>query len=236
MFTRAFVSQIRRSMSVEKLDEMLDVRNLPSLSEGSLLEIMEIEEKTTDDGSKWGLAVYATTLSDGSRQRGRVRLPATAMAQPSLVAPCICLYWGKKTSKNGRSFYDVSAVKAAPDTTTDDLKKMADGLRKLSKRALVACMTTQTLDNFPQNTVFLFKDVKKRKLRKDCEPAVMVSYETLAEDGERLEGTIIVPARYEDEMRRMGSGLMIYRGRKTSQAGRQYNDVCVMSPEVMDGF
>jgi hypothetical protein len=52
MFTRAFVSQIRRSMSVEKLDEMLDVRNLPSLSEGSLLEIMEIEEKTADDGSK----------------------------------------------------------------------------------------------------------------------------------------------------------------------------------------
>jgi DNA-binding transcriptional regulator/RsmH inhibitor MraZ len=62
----------------------------------------------------------------------------------------------------------------------------------------------------------------------------MVSYETEIDEGERLEGTVVVPARYEDELKRLGSGLMIYRGRKTSQAGRMYNDVCVLSPEILD--
>jgi hypothetical protein len=220
-------------MNVEKLDETLSVRSLDTLHEGALLELSEIEEKTYQDG-KYGVATYATTLTDGSRQHGRVRLPATAMAQPSMVAPCICLFSGKKVSKNGRMFYDVSAMKTPIDSSREELKKLADGLRKLSKRALLACMTTQSLDNFPPNTVFLFKDVKKRKLRKDCEPAVMVSYETEIDEGERLEGTVVVPARYEDELKRLGSGLMIYRGRKTSQAGRMYNDVCVLSPEILD--
>jgi hypothetical protein len=113
---------------------------------------------------------------------------------------------------------------------------MANELRRLSPRNLVARMSTQQLDSFPDGTVFLFKNKQKRRLRLDNEPAMVVDYETVVE-GESVEGTVIVPARIEKEIdANGGSGIMIFLGRRTSAVGRVYNDVRVVSPDTIDAL
>ena len=220
-------------MSTEEVDKLLSAHSLAALPAGCLLEISSLTERDGQQG-KYGVASYATTLPNGERRSGRVNLSTNIMAQPTVSAPCVLFYQGSKTSKNGRTFYDASAIKAPETCDKETLKSMADGLRQLSKRALIARMTTQSLESFPSNTVFLFKDLTKRRLRKDNEPALVVSYETEV-GGETLEGNLIVPARVEGEIRECGNrGILIFRGRKTSQNGRVYNDVRVVNLEAMD--
>jgi hypothetical protein len=153
-----------------------------------------------------------------------------------LEAPCLCLYRGEKTSRNGRSFYDVLVTRARPSADREELRRMADELRRLSPRNLVGRMSTQQLDSFPDGTVFVFKNKQRRRLRQDNEPAMVVDYETVVE-GETVEGTVIVPARIERDIdANGGAGVMIFLGRRTSAAGRVYNDVRVISPETIDAL
>lgn len=61
-------------------------------------------------------------------------------------------------------------------------------------------MLTKTLDEFPQNVVFMDKDMRKDKLHKDEKDAVVVAYETVV-DEETIEGSLIVPGRLEKDLR-----------------------------------
>ena len=160
-----------------------------------------------------------------------MNVSATVAANPQLVAPCLCLFRGEKLSRNGRPFYDVLVSRARPGTDRDGLKRMADEFRKLSPRNLTARMSVQMLETFADGTVFIFRNKKLRKLRRDSEPAITVGYETVIE-GETVEGTVIVPQRIEKDIDASGGvGLMIYLGRRTSAAGRVYNDVRDINPE-----
>ena len=212
----------------------MTVKNLGSFEKGTILEIRSIKEIEGEQG-KYGVAVYATTLLDGKRQAGKVRLTETAMNNPSMVAPCFALYNGMKSSKNGKLFHDVSAVKFG-SSDMEQMRKLGDNFRKMNKLTLLAHMSTQTLDSFKPNTVFMFKDVKKRKVRKDHEDAVTVAFETEV-DGEKVEGTLIVPARIEAELRATGAGLLLYRGHKVSQAsGRSYADVEIINDDLLQAL
>lgn len=216
-------------MNSSERSKLLSVKGLSDMPKGVLLEISDIVTVESEHG-KYGVAEYATTLADKTRQHGKVRLSENVMAVAALVPPCIALYQGMKTSaSSGRTFHDVAAVKSNERT----MKEQAENMRKLSKAALLATMTTQTLDDFEAGTVFIFKDVKKRRLRKDFEEAVMVSYETKTAEGEFVNGVVVVPQRIESDLRRHGSGIMIYHGKKTSQTGRLYNDIVVVGEDLV---
>ena len=219
-----------RNLDGDKLDDVLSVKSLSNMPRWCILEVSALTEMTGEYG-KYGVASYATTLPDKSRQTGRVRFTETALSSCWMTPPCLCLYQGVKTGKNGRQFHDVSAIKVTQGA--ENLKKVADSFRSLSTKAILAAFTVQSLDAFAPNSALVFKDVTKRMLRRDVEEQLTVSYETIV-DGEAIEGVVIVPSRYESELRKRGCGVMVYRGKKTAQNGRVYHDLCVVDEELVN--
>jgi hypothetical protein len=219
-----------RAMPVAERDALLKPHSLSEMTKGSLMEVTSVERAEGEHG-KYAVLTYAMTDDEGVRKEGRVNVSATVAANPQLVAPCLCLFRGEKVSRNGRTFFDVLIARARPGTDREGLRKMADEFRKLSPRNLTARMSIQMLETFPDGTVFIFKDKKRRKLRQDSEPSMLVTYETVLE-GETIEGVVIVPNRIEKDIDASGgTGVMIYLGRRTSAHGRVYNDVRVVHPE-----
>jgi hypothetical protein len=221
-----------RVLSTTERDALLKPHGLTSLPRDSLLEVSAVERVSGEHGP-YATLTYAMTDAEGKRKEGRVNVSTTVAANPMLEAPCLCLYRGEKTSRNGRSFYDVVIAKASSDLDKEGLRRWAAELRKMSPRAMLARLSTQMLEQFGDGTVFIFKNKHKRKLRHDNEPALVVDYETEV-DGESVEGTVIVPARLEKDIDAAGgSGVMIFLGRRTSAIGRVYNDIRVVSTELL---
>ena len=202
------------------------MKSLSDFPKGTLFEISSIEEVTTvgEDKGKYGVAEYATTMPDKTRDSGRVRLTENVLKHAWLTPPCLMYYQGMKTGKNSRPFYDVSALKCT--TGVENLKKLADGFRSMSKASMVACLTTQSLECFKANTIFVFSEVRKRKLRKDKEECLTLKYETEV-DGEFLRGVLVVPMRFEEKLKNESCGVIVYRGMNTSANGRDYHDLIV---------
>ena len=108
---------------------------LKDVEKQSLLEIHSLESKMGEYGP-YGIANYSTTLKNGSRLGGNVRLTANAMQQWDMEAPCVMLYMGTKLGKHGKAFYDVHVVRA-PSAEPKELEKFADGLRAMSTPTLL---------------------------------------------------------------------------------------------------
>lgn len=65
----------------------------------------------------------------------------------------------------------------------------------------------------------MYKDMRKRKLRKDKENVVIVAYETVM-DGESLKGILLVSSRLKDELIQGGGiGVLVYREKWPSKNG-----------------
>jgi hypothetical protein len=199
------------------------------LLEISSIEEVEIGEEATENRQKYGLAQYSVTLPDKTRESGRVRLTETVMKNAWLVAPCLLFYQGLKTGKNNFSYYDVSALKCT--TGKENLKKLADGFRAMSKQQMTACLTTQSLECFKAGTVFMFSDVKRKRLRKDKDETLTIKYETEV-DGDMLQGTLVMPNRLEEKLKAEGCGALVYRGMKKTQLGYNFHDVVVLGADA----
>ena len=75
--------------------ELTRAKSLKDMEKGSLLKIHSVETKMGEFGT-YGVARYSTTLKNGSRAGGMLRLTCNAMQQADLVAPCVLLYTGTK--------------------------------------------------------------------------------------------------------------------------------------------
>ena len=144
--------------------EITRARSLKDMEKGSLLEIHSVEIKTGEFGA-YGIASYSTTLKNGSRTGGTLRLTSNAMQQADMVAPCVLLYTGTKLGKHGKAFYDVHVV-SAPSPDPEEHQKFADGLRALTAQALLNFMTLTSLERFEVGAVILFKDMRKKSYAK----------------------------------------------------------------------
>jgi hypothetical protein len=196
--------------------------------------IEEVEMPGEKEGQiiKYGLAQYSTTLpdKDKTRESGRVRLTENVLKNAWLVPPCLLFYQGSKIGKNNFPYYDVSALKCT--TGKDNMQKLADGFRSMSKSQMVACLTTQSLECFRPGTVFTFSDVRRKKLRRDKEESLTIRYETVV-DGEELEGILVVPNRLEEKLKAEGCGALVYRRQKKTVNGFNYYDVTILGSETI---
>jgi hypothetical protein len=220
-------------MDEKALGNVVNVKPLSEIPKFSILEISEIEEvefNLSDGPVKCGIASYATTLPDKTREVGKVRLTETVMKSAWMVPPCICLYLGVKQVPNApaRKFHDVHALKVT--SGEENLQRVADGFRKMSKTEMISCLTMQSLDSFKPNTVFFFSEPRRHRLRKDKEDVMVVKYETES-DGEFLEGNLVVPLRLESKLKAQGCGVLVYKGQITTKNNRKYNDVSVLATD-----
>ena len=219
-------------MSDEDRQNLFRAHGLSEVEKGALLEISAIERKTGEFG-EYGLARYATTLKNGARRSGSVRLNAKILELEDLKAPCVLMYDGLKVGgKQNKAYHDINVL-VAPTLTAEELRNFADGLRKLTPSALLSVMRAERLSNFPPGTVVVFSNLQKRKLRKNAEDMLTLTYETVA-NGEERAGIMIVPARLEASLKEKGCGVFVYEGMRTSQLGRQYHDVNVLDESVID--
>jgi hypothetical protein len=222
-------------MSQEELEKFTKVKSLNDFPKGVLLEISDIEDvqfpgEKEGEVISCGLARYSVTLPDKTRESGRVRLTETVLKNAWLVPPCLLFYQGLKMGKNNHNFYDVSALKCT--TGKENLQKLADGFRSMTKSQMVACLTTQSLECFKPGTVFTFSDVKRKRLRRDKEECLTIKYETVV-DGEELEGTLVVPGRLEEKLKAEGCGALVYRCLKKATNGFNYYDVSIMGSDTI---
>jgi hypothetical protein len=221
---------LSRSLDNEAMERVLTVRSLSMIPKDTILEISSIE-MVASEGGDYGIATFQATYPDKSRHVGRVRLSAGVMERAWFVTPCLCLYQGMKTSKGGRSYHDVATIKVTQGV--ENMKKVADGFRQMAKSAVTSVFTVRSLDSFPENTVFVFKNVSKRKLKRDAEESITVEYETEV-DGVAQEGTVLVPSRLEEKLMTKVSGLMVFCGQKTSSTGKVYNDLRLLDEQDLD--
>ena len=120
-----------------------------------------------------------STTIDGRRESGRVTISKNALQAFVTKPPCLLLYCGTRQGRNGRSFVDVAVTKMA-DMSVGDIKELADNWRKMSYVTLRAIMQAQPLDNFPVNTLFVYKNARSKLLRKEArEEALLVDVDTL---------------------------------------------------------
>lgn len=162
------------------------------MKKGALLQISAIETKTGEYGDSEP-ARYATIQKNGARIDGCVGLSQNVTQLMELVPLCMLLYDGMKLGKQRRRF-TMCMPYALPL-----LQTFADELRGMLTSALMNFFQPQTLDKFASGTVFVFKDVRRRKLRKDGDDALTVSFETTLDNG-LLTGTLIVLVGMEAEI------------------------------------
>ena len=119
----------------------------------------------------------------------------------------------------------------------ESMKEVAENWRKMSFTALKGLMQIQPLDNFPKHTVFIYKDPRKRLLRKGVtEESLVVDFETMVRD-EYLTRSLAILKRLEEQVFRQNIGILLWRGPKTSpKDGRVYNDVVIMDIDSADSF
>ena len=219
-------------MSDAERQNLARAHGLSEVEKGALLEITGLERKQGEYG-EYGLARYMTTLKNGVRVGGLVRLNANILENAELKAPCVLLYEGLKIGgKLNKPFHDVSVL-GSPAIDSDEIKQFADGLRKLPMSSLRNLMQAARLSSLPAGAVVVYSDVQKRKLRKNGEETLTIKYETIV-NGEERQGTMIIPIRLEPAMKDKGCGLFVYQGMRKSQLGREYHDVNVLDESVTD--
>lgn len=227
-----------RSMSSEERDAAVDVRSLSSLEAGVLLEIVETSDCINGEYGKHCIATYATTAGDGSRCVGRVRLPEHVM-RVIPETPFLALYDGLKEGKNGKTYNDVAVMKPVLDglPTQEKLRQFADDLRAKGQQAINMKLRIQTLDSFEPGTVFLYRDLEKRKIRSGMEEVVIVSFETEM-SGETVTGRMYVPCRCEPDFQKKPNGLLLYRGKRetVNTPGRFYYDISVLDEQILNSI
>ena len=211
---------------------MAKARSLRAIETGALLEITRLDQKEGEYGP-YALATFATTLANGSRINGVVRLNQNIMAHGDMKASCVFKYDGLKVGGKKKQAYHDFSMMAAPTLEAKKLREFADGLRKLAPSALNSLMKAAQLTSLPANTVVVFKNVQRRKLRKEGDDTVTVAYEAVV-DGEERTGTLIVPARYEERMRELGAGIFIYERMRRSQIGRECHDLNILNESAID--
>ena len=213
----------------------MDSRNVQSYPKGTLFEVATVERKTGEHG-EYGLMTCSTVV-DGKRESGRVRLSANVMAGFHVEPPCLLLYCGTRPSRTGRQCVDAAITKIPTGSGAVGIREVADNWRKVSFTALRAMMQTQPLDNVPKNTVFVYKDPRKKLLRKGAtEESLVVDFETTV-NGEYQAGCLAIPRRLEDQVFRHNVGILLWRGMKTSQKdGRQFNNVVVLDQGSAETF
>ena len=213
----------------------MDSKNIQEYPKGTLFEVTALEKKTGEHGD-YGIMTCSTVIS-GRRVTGKVRISNNAVAGFHAEPPCLLLYCGTRQGRSQRVFVDVAVTKLPTKSGSSSMKEVADNWRKMSFAALRSMMQTQPLDNFPKNTVFIYKDPRKKLLRKGAaEDSLVVDFETVVQD-EYLTGSLAVPKRLEEEIFRQNIGVLLWRGTKISQKeGRTYNDVVVLDVNSADAF
>ena len=213
----------------------MDSRNIQEYPKGTLFEVTAVEKKTGEHG-EYGVACVSTVIG-GKRETGKIRLSANAMAGFQAEPPCLLLYCGTRQGRSGRTFVDVAVMKLPESAKPESMKEVAENWRNMSFTALKGLMQIQPLDNFPKHTVFIYKDPRKRLLRKGAtEESLVVDFETMVRD-EYLTGSLAIPKRLEDQVFRQNIGILLWRGPKTSpKDGRIYNDVVIMDIDSADSF
>ena len=228
-----------RTLPSDVRDDAVSVRSLSAFEPNTLLEIVEAKEVTDAEFGKHFVAVYSYTRRDKSRRTGRVRLP-DHVVKSAPTTPYLGLYLGKRENKGGKEYHDMATFRPSAEGTLSpaQLRQYAEELQALGPDAINKRMIVQTLDAFDAGTVFLFKEVEKRKMRAGMEECLVVAFETEREDGKTLSGRLFVPIRCESELRKRGSGVMLYRGKKESArtAGRFYNDLVVVDDQVLSNI
>ena len=90
------------------------------------------------------------------------------------------------------------------------IREVADNWRKMSFTALRAMMQTQPLDTFPKNTVSVYKDPRKKLLRKGAiEESLVVDFETTV-NGEYQSGCLSIPRRFEEQVFCQNGGTLLW--------------------------
>ena len=213
----------------------MEIRNIQTYPKGTLFEVTTLEKRTGEHGD-YGEATCSTVVN-GKRETGRIRLSANAMAGFHADPPCLLLYCGTRQSRAGRLFVDTAVTKVPGDAEEVNLREVADNWRKMTFTALRSMMQTQPLENFPKNTVFIYKDPRKKFLRKGAtEESLVVNFETTV-GGEYQSSDLSIPRRLEEQVFRQNLGVLLWRGQKTSpKDGRQFNDVVVLDMESAAAF
>ena len=223
-----------RTKPDEELEKCMDSRNIQEYPKGTLFEVSGLERKTGEHG-EYGVATCSSVVN-GKRETGRVRLSANALAGFHATPPCLLLYCGTRQGRSGRTFVDVAVTKLPESAEYESMKEVADNWRKMSFAALRGLMQTQPLDNFPKNTVFVYKEPRKKLLRKGAtEDSLVVDFETTV-NGEVQTGCLALPKRLEEMVVRHKAGILLWRGSKMSKDGRQYNDVVVLDVDSAEAF
>ena len=113
-------------------------------------------ENVNGEHGQYGMMTCSTTVN-GKREVGRVRISNNALQAVVTEPPCLMLYCGTRLGKSGRTFVDVAVTKVPKGVTESRVRELADSWRKMSYTALRRMMMVQPLDNFPPNTIFVYK-------------------------------------------------------------------------------
>ena len=229
-----FCFVLNRALPAAVLSRATEVKSLQDYPKGALFEVTAVERVEGEHG-EYGVMTCSTTI-DGRRECGRVTISKNALQSFVTEPPCLLLYCGTRQGRNGRSFVDVAVTKMADKASVGDIKELADNWRKMSYVTLRAIMQVQPLDNFPVNTMFVYKNARSKLLRKEArEEALLVDVETEV-GGESLTGTVAIPRRLQDKIERTPVGVMLWRGLKQMNDGKTYNDVVVFDANSAAAF
>ena len=225
---------IGRKLPKEDLADLSDNISMSTLEEGALLEIYSVEVKTTKKEEKYGLARFAMTMKDGKRRTGKLSMPLRFVEREEFAAPCICYYNGlKKWGKNAViDAYAVPVVIERGEDVHEKVRRVADGLRGLSKEALEDAMVVITLTAIPPDSVCVYHSVTTQKsFGNDAERQTVVRFETEV-GGRRRGGRVLMPKHVESEL--SDAGVFVYRGLKTSREGRKYHDIVIFNDDHLE--
>lgn len=216
-----------RALPAGALNKVTEVKSVQDYPKGTLFEVSAVERITGEHG-EYGVMTCSTSI-EGKRECGRVTLSQNAMQSFVTTPPCLLLYCGTRQGRNGRNFVDVAVTKMTDKSSAESRRELADNWRSMNFAALRAMMTVQPLDNFPVDTVFVYKEPRTKLLRKGAtEEALIVDFETEV-GGEYLTGTVAIPRRLQERVEKTRVGVMLWRGLKQSKEGRMYNDVILLN-------
>ena len=225
---------IDRALPPETFNKVSESKAIGEYPKGTLFEVSALDSVQGEHG-EFGMMTCSTVVN-GKREAGLVRVSKNALQSFVAQPPCLLLYCGTRTGRNGRAFTDVSVTKVPKGVSESSIREVADGWRKMSFTALRSLMSVQSLDSLPANTIFMYKDARVKLLRKGAqEQSLLVDYETEV-DGEPVTGTLTIPRRLEEKVKKTAVGIMLWRGPKQSQEGKMFHDVLVWDENTAGAF
>ena len=215
----------RRKLKPETLKQATEAKSLGDFPTGTLFEIMSWTKHSGEFG-EYAMAQFATTVN-GNRMKGKLRVSQNVLLNDLPPSPLLMLYQGLKKTKNNRSCHAVASYAMPNVSGPEELKSRAEDLRKLTPLQIEAAVGRQSLDQFPENTVFVYKNVTKKVMRQGQDELLMVNYVTKIE-GKDLSGVLVLPKRLEGQLQQIETGILLYAGMKQNKEGMSYHDVSVL--------